>query len=120
MIQLKYPVFEFIPKDNLVYVGYNDNRFKTTNTEIFKKTKFGNHIIIDSSEMKYVTKSAYITRYWGFWEGLLRMLGKVVSIEFEYKDAGTPVTLEELKEMIMERYPKSRWFHSAWSDVEEF
>jgi Neuraminidase (sialidase) len=104
----------------MVYVYYNDRQMKATNTEIFETTSFGNIILIDSSGMKYVTKGAFITRYWGFLEGLFRMKGKVVSFEFEYKDAGTPITLDELKAMIMERYPKSRWFRSAWSNVAEF
>jgi hypothetical protein len=103
----------------MVYVYYNDRQMKVTNTEIFEKANFKNRIHIDSSGMKYITKGAFITRYWNFFERMF-LPGKVVSFEFEYENAGTPITLNELKVMIMERYPKSRWFHSAWCDVAEF
>jgi hypothetical protein len=119
-IKLQYPVFVFKKKDNMIYVYYDDYQMKATNTEIFQKTNFGGRIIIDSSGAKYITKSAYITRYWGFLESFFRMKGKVVSFEYEYEDAGSPITLDELKEMIMNRFPKSRWFHSTWSDIREF
>jgi hypothetical protein len=114
---LKYPIFEFFPNDNMVYVYYNDNEFKTTSTEVLKKLKFRNTLIVDSSGMKYTIQNTYITRYWGFWEGLF-MKGKIVSIENEFNER-TLISLEELKLLILDSYPKSIWFHSAWSDVKK-
>ena len=38
----------------------------------------------------------------------------------EYQDSGFPVTFDELKTMICDHYPRSQWFHSAWSDIDEF
>lgn len=118
-IKLQYPVFVFRKKDNMIYVHYDDYQMKATNTEIFREADFSGRIIIDSSGTKYITQSAHITRYWGFLEGFFWMKGKVVSFEYEYQDAGSPITLDELKEMIMSRFPKSGWFHSVWSDVQE-
>jgi len=93
---LKYPVFVFRKKDNMVYVFYDDKQMKTTNIEIFKKTHFEGRTIVDSPGMKYTVISSHITRYWGFWEGLFQK-GRTVSFEYDYKDAGIPVTLNELK-----------------------
>jgi hypothetical protein len=118
-ITLQYPVFLFDRKDKMVYVYHDDRQMKVSNIEIFAKENFSNITLIDSSGMKYTTKRAFITRYWNFFERLF-LPGQVISFDYEYKDVGSPITLDELKTMIMERYPKSRWFHSAWSDVREF
>jgi hypothetical protein len=118
-IKLQYPVFLFDRKDKMIYVYHDDRQMKVSNTEIFAKANYKNRTLIDSSGMKYITKGAFITRYWNFFERLF-LPGRVVSFDYEYADAGTPITPDELKTMIMERYPKSRWFHSAWSDVQEF
>ena len=124
-IKLHYPVFVFTKNDPMVYVYYDDGQLKTTFLEYIKKTNFKNDIFIDSSGMKYFPQSAYVTHIWGFWERTLRKLWrlgtvKLITIDYEYKDAGSPITMENLKEMIMQHYPRSKWFHSAWSDVEEF
>jgi hypothetical protein len=103
----------------MVYVYHDDRQMKVSNTEVFAKANYSNRTLIDSSGMKYITKGAFITRYWNFSERLF-LPGKVISFDYEYEDAGTPVTLDELKTVIMERYPKSGWFRSAWSNVAEF
>jgi hypothetical protein len=73
MVNLRYPVFVFRKKDNMIYVYYNDYQMKMTNTEIFRKTNFSDRIISDSSGMKYITQNAYITKYLSYWEGLFIM-----------------------------------------------
>lgn len=118
--KLKFPVFTFLKKDNMVYVDYSEKRMKMTNTEIFKSTNFKGDIIIDSSGIKYITRKAYQTGYLGIKGFSLFMVGKAISFEYEYEDEIQHISLDELKEMILNRYPKSRWFHSAWVDVEEF
>lgn len=118
--KLKYPVFVFLKKDNMVYVDYRDKDMKATNTEIFNTTNFKGRIIIDSSGTKYVTRKAYQTGYLGIKGFSLFMVGKAISFEYDYENEVVKISLEELKEMIINRYPKSRWFYSAWVDVEEF
>ena len=119
-VKLKYPVFVFRKKDKMVYVYHNDKHMKTTNTEIFRSTNFKGRIIIDSLGDKYITKKAYHTGYLGLWGFSLRMSGKVISFDYDYENEITKISLGELKEMIFNRYPKSRYFHSAWSDINEF
>jgi hypothetical protein len=124
-IKLQYPVFVFTKNDPMVYVFHDEGIFTITTMEYLKRTNFKNDVFIDSSGMKYFPQSAYVTHIWGFWEKILRRLwrlgaAKLITIDYDYKDVGCSITLNELKTMIMERYPKSRWFHSAWSNVEEF
>lgn len=118
-LQLKYPIFSFVKDDNMVYVFHRERDNKTTNTEIFKKYKFKGNIFIDSSGTKYIVKKAFMTQWRGFKGYFTGMQGRVIAIEYEYEDGITKVSLEELKEMILNRYPKSRWFSSAWVSVEE-
>jgi len=118
--ELKYPIFSFVKNDNMVYVFYRDKDNKTTNIEIFKKYKFKGIVIIDSSGMKYIIKRAYKTKWLGISGYFTGMQGRVFLVDFEYEDEIEQISLDELKEMILNRYPKSRWFHSAWVDVNEF
>jgi hypothetical protein len=119
MIKLKYPVFEFAPKDDMVYVFYGEKDHKTTNNKLFQVVKYSGDVIIDSSGMKYIIKKAYKVKMGGLWTYFTGQ-GRALFIEYEYKDAGNPITLDELKKMIMIRFPKSRWFKSTWVDVQEF
>ena len=121
MIQLKYPVFIFTKDDPMVYVFHNDYDFRTTTSKYVERTNVKNDMFIDSSGMKYFPQTAYITHVWSLRERLLRLTtAKLVTIGYKYEDAEIPITLDELKEMIMSRYPESVWFDSTWVDVEEF
>jgi hypothetical protein len=124
-IKLQYPVFVFTKNDPMVYVFHDEGLFTVTTMEYLKKTNFKKDVFIDSSGMKYFPQSAYVTYIWGFWERIFRRLwrlgaAQLITIDYDYMDAGVPITLNELKTMIVERYPKSGWFHSSWSNVEEF
>jgi hypothetical protein len=116
-IILQYPVFVFNKTNNTVYVYYTERQLKTVSMDFFlSEVNLDGNKIIDSSGMKYVTKSAYATGSSGFREGQDR----VVSFEYQYKDAGTPVTLDTLKATLLECYPKSKWLRSAWNNIKKF
>lgn len=118
--QLKFPVFIFKPKGNMVYVFWREKLYKTTNTKIFKTIKKGD-IVIDSNGMKYIEKKVYMTKWRGIYGYFAGMQGRVIAIEYEYEDNLEKISLEQLKTMIVERYPKSWAFKSqAWVNAEDF
>jgi hypothetical protein len=116
-INLQYPVFVVNKTNTMVYVYYNERQHKSVGMDFFTaEVSLGGHKIIDSSGMQYTTKSAYMTGSSGFREGEDR----VISFEYKYEDAGTPVSLEELKKMLLECYPKSKWLRPAWNNIKIF
>ena len=72
--QLKYPIFSFAPKGNMIYVFRKEELYTTTNTKLLKKRK--NYIVVDATGTKYVEKGAHKVK----WQGMLGLL---------YQDAGT-------------------------------
>lgn len=52
--RLKYPIFSFAPKGNMIYVFRKEELYTTTNTELLKKRK--NYIVVDATGTKYVEK----------------------------------------------------------------
>ena len=101
--RLKYPIFSFAPKGNMIYVFRKEELYTTTNTELLKKRK--NYIVVDATGTKYVEK----------------MQGRVISIEYEYGDNPEPFPLRKLQELVAERYPKTRWFkEECWNSADEF
>ncbi|KAA4618924.1 hypothetical protein F3B42_26180 [Bacteroides ovatus] len=46
--KLKYPIFSFAPKGNMIYVFRKEELYTTTNTELLKKRK--NYIVVDFEE----------------------------------------------------------------------
>jgi hypothetical protein len=115
-INLQYPVFVF-SKANMVYVYYNERQLKTVAMDFFtSEISLGGNKIIDSSGMKYVTKSAYVTGSSGLGEGQDR----VISFEHRYEDVVTPVTLETLKAMLLECFSKAKSLRPAWSNIKNF
>ena len=47
--RLKYPIFSFAPKGNMIYVFRKEELYTTTNTELLKKRK--NYIVVDATGM---------------------------------------------------------------------
>ena len=45
--RLKYPIFSFAPKGNMIYVFRKEELYTTTNTELLKKRK--NYIVVDAT-----------------------------------------------------------------------
>lgn len=104
----------------MVYVFWREKLYKTTNTKILKEMKKGD-IVIDSKGMKYIQKGAYMTKWRGIYGHFTGMQGRVIAIEYEYEDNPEKISLEQLKKMIVERYPKSRAFRShAWVNADDF
>ena len=46
-VKLKYPIFSFAPKGNMIYVFRKEKLYTTTNTELLKKRK--NYIVVDAT-----------------------------------------------------------------------
>jgi hypothetical protein len=115
-INLQYPVFVF-NKTGMVYIYYNVRQLKTVDIDFFtSEVSLCGNKIIDSSGMQYVTKNAYVTGSSGFGE----KQNGVVSFEYKYEDAGTPITLETLKAMLLECFPKAKGFRPAWNNIKNF
>lgn len=54
--KLKYPIFSFSTKGNMIYVFRTEKLYTTTNTELLKKRK--NYIVVDATGTKYVETGA--------------------------------------------------------------
>ena len=105
-VKLKYPIFSFAPKGNMIYVFRKEKLYTTTNTELLKKRK--NYIVVDATGTKYVEKGAHKVKWQGIFGYCIRMQGRVISIEYEYGDNPEPFPLRKLQELVAERYPKTR------------
>ena len=117
--RLKYPIFSFAPKGNMIYVFRKEELYTTTNTELLKKRK--NYIVVDATGTKYVEKGAHKVKWQGILGYCIRMQGRVISIEYEYGDNPEPFPLRKLQELVAERYPKTRWFREeCWDSVDDF
>lgn len=117
--RLKYPIFSFAPKGNMIYVFRKEELYTTTNTELLKKRK--NYIVVDATGTKYVEKGAHKVKWQGIFGYCIRMQGRVISIEYEYGDNPEPFPLRKLQELVAERYPKTRWFkEECWNSADEF
>lgn len=117
--QLKYPIFSFAPKGNMIYVFRKEELYTTTNTKLLKKRK--NYIVVDATGTKYVEKGAHKVKWQGMLGYCIRMQGRVISIEYEYGDNPEPFPLRKLQELVAERYPKTRWFkEECWNSADEF
>lgn len=79
--RLKYPIFSFAPKGNMIYVFRKEELYTTTNTELLKKRK--NYIVVDATGTKYVEKGAHKMKWQGIFGYCIRMQGRVISIEYE-------------------------------------
>ena len=118
-VKLKYPIFSFAPKGNMIYVFRKEKLYTTTNTELLKKRK--NYIVVDATGTKYVEKGAHKVKWQGIFGYCIRMQGRVISIEYEYGDNPEPFPLRKLQELVAERYPKTRWFkEECWNSADEF
>lgn len=116
---LKYPIFKFRPRGNLVYVFWKEN--KTTQLAILNKCKgWKGDIVIDSTGTKYTVKRSYMTGWKGI-HGFTGMSTGMISYETEYEDNPEPFSLRQLQERIAERHPKTRWFREeCWDSVADF
>lgn len=92
-VKLKYPIFSFAPKGNMIYVFRKEKLYTTTNTELLKKRK--NYIVVDATGTKYVEKGAHKVKWQGIFGYCIRMQGRVISIEYEY--GGQPRTVPTTK-----------------------
>lgn len=117
--RLKYPIFSFAPKGNMIYVFRKEKLYTTTNTRLLKKRK--NYIVVDATGTKFIETGAHKVKWKGIWGYCTGMQGRVISIEYEYKDSPEPFPLQKLQELIAERYPKTRWFkEECWDSADEF
>ena len=81
--QLVFPIFIFVPKDNMPYIFWEEKLYKTTNTLLIKKWK-KNSIIIDSSGLKYIEKGIFMTGWRGIYGYFTSMKGRVIAFDYEY------------------------------------
>ena len=58
--KLKYPIFSFTPKGNMIYVFWEEELHQTTNIDLLKKKK--NYIVVDSTGTKYVETGAHMVK----------------------------------------------------------
>ena len=115
--KLKYAIFSFAPKGNMIYVFHKEELYTTTNIELLKKRK--NYIVVDATGTKYVEKGAHKVKWQGIFGHCIRMQGRVIFIEYEYTPE--PFPLRTLQELVAERYPKTRGCkEECWDSADEF
>lgn len=118
--QLKFPIFSFNPKNKFVYVCWREQDYNTTNINWFKKQKRRKNIVVDSEGMKYVVKQVNMIKWKGI-HGFIGLQCGIIEIENEYEDNPVKISLKELQDIVIDRYPKSQAFRSEfWKDVNEF
>ena len=117
--KLKYPIFSFAPKGNMIYVFHTEKLYTTTNTKLLKKRK--NYIVVDATGTKFVETGAYKVKWQGIFGFCTKYQGRVITIEYKYKHNPEEFPLRKLQELIAERYPKTRWFkEECWDSTDEF
>ena len=84
--QLKYPIFSFAPKGNMIYVFRKEELYTTTNTKLLKKRK--NYIVVDATGTKYVEKGAHKVK----WQGMLGYCIRMPIRQSWYTSMLRPVT----------------------------
>lgn len=118
--QLKFPIFILSPKNNMVYVFWREQDYNTTDIDWFKKQKRRKSIVVDSSGMKYVVKQMNMIKWKGI-HGFIGLQCGIIEIENEYEDNPVKISLKELQDIVIDRYPKSQVFRSeCWENVDEF
>ena len=80
--RLKYPIFSFAPKGNMIYVFRKEEPYTTTNTKLLKKRK--NYIVVDATGTKYVEKGVHKVKWQGIFGYCIRMQGCVVGVTLLY------------------------------------
>lgn len=117
--RLKYPIFQFSPKGNMVYTFWKESNI-TTIRQLEKEKGWKGDIIVDATGTKFVIRRSYMTRWKGI-RGFTFGHTGMVYYEREYEDNPEPFPLQKLQELIAERYPKTRWFkEECWECVDEF
>lgn len=118
--QLKFPIFSFNPNNNVIYVCWSAKIYKTTDVKWLKNHNRRGYIVVDSIGIKYIIKQAYMVRWKGI-HGFTGMNCNMIEVENEYEERIQKISLYQLQEMIMERYPKSNEFHSqCWENTDDF
>lgn len=70
--------------------------------------------------MMYKVKSAHFVRWKGI-HGFIGLQCGIIEIENEYEENPTRISLRELQEIVLERYPRSRAYHEEfWESIDEF
>lgn len=88
--------------------------------KLVQKTEKRKSIVVDSLGMKYVVKQVNMIRWKGK-HGFIGLQCGIIEIENEYEDNPVKISLKELQNIVIARYPKSQSFRSAfWKDVDEF
>lgn len=117
--KLKYPIFSFAPKGNMIYVFRTEKLYTTTNTKLLMNQK--NYIVVDSTGTKFVETGANKVKWLGIYGYCTRYQGRAMTIEYEYKDDPEVFQLEQLQALIADRYPKTCWFkEECWNSADEF
>lgn len=118
--KLKYPIFSFYPRNNVVYVCWEENTYNTTSITWFKRNKREKNIVVDASGMMYTIKSAHFVRWKGI-RGFIGMQCGIIEIENEYEENPVRITLRTLQEIVVKRYPKTQDYRSGlWENADEF
>ena len=117
--RLKYPIFQFSPKGNMVYTFWKESNI-TTIRQLEKEKGWKGDIIVDATGTKFVIRRSYMTRWKGI-RGFTFGHTGMIYYEREYEDNPEPFPLQKLQELIAERYPKTRWFkEECWNSADEF
>lgn len=69
--KLKFPIFSFSPRNNMVYVCWKANDYKTTDMKWFKRNKRKKDTVVDATGMMYKVKSVHFIH----WKGIHGFIG---------------------------------------------
>lgn len=105
---LKFPVFVFQEKNEMIYVFFNEQIFKSTSTRFLNQGGFVGDTIIDSNGVVYKIKRAFQIKYLGFFGFSLIKKGRQILVDFEFEDNTTSVNIQEFKQFIISKIKKER------------
>ena len=112
--KLKYPIFSFAPKGNMIYVFQTEKLYTTTNTKLLKKRK--NYIVVDATGTKFVETGAYKVKWQGIFGFCTKYQEECWDSTDEFRQAILNCkTFEEVADILMPKRKKS-----VWQRIEEY
>ena len=119
-LDLKYPIFGFIPNDNMVYVINNSINLRSSSKYLLKKLNYFKGVVItDTSGCRYIIKKAYMVRYRGLFGFNPLLKGRQILIDFEYEPVVETISLDTFKKEIICRIDKTKHIWQSGWDIND-
>jgi|GEM_PF-2380044 hypothetical protein len=106
--KLNYPIIVLPKKDNMIYVFFKENDFRSTSEELLKTIDYPNLDIIDSFGQIFKIIRAFKVKYLGLWGFNPLLKGRQILIDFEFYPEVNQILLNDFKLILINRIEKNR------------